>query len=266
MFLAVPCADHVRAEHAYRHRTRATDRLRRGDRRGHRARPSRSHRPARRRRARLVASGPRRCPGTRQGARSRTTPGPAARHPDGREGHHRFARPADDLRLADLQDAPAAGRCRDRGAGARRRRDPARQDGDDRVRQPPSRPDPQPAQSRPYAGRLVVRLGRGGRRLPGDAGHRHADRRLGDPARRLLRRRRLQAELRPFPAGRHEGQHRMARHDRRLCAQRRGHRAVPRRADGDALSADRQARQAAAHRGLLHPSPGRAVARGHARR
>ena len=29
--------------------------------------------------------------------------------------------PADDLRLADLQDAPAAGRCRDRGAGARPR-------------------------------------------------------------------------------------------------------------------------------------------------
>ena len=51
-------------------------------------------------------------------------------------------RPADDLRLADLQDPPAAGRCRDRGAGARRGRDPARQDGDDRIRQPPSRARP----------------------------------------------------------------------------------------------------------------------------
>ena len=93
--------------------------------------------------------------------------------------------------------------------------------------------------------------------------HRHADRRLGDPAGRLLRRRRLQAELRPFRPGRHEGQHRVARHDRRLCAQRRGHRPVSRRADGDALQADRQARPAAAHRRVLHPSQGRAVGRGH---
>ena len=105
-------------------------------------RPSRAHRPARRPGARLVASRARGCTGTRQGARSRTTPGPAARRPDGREGHHRFLRPADDLRLADLQDASAAGRCRDHGAGARRGRDPARQDGDDGVRQPPSRVRP----------------------------------------------------------------------------------------------------------------------------
>ena len=101
--------------------------------------------------------------------------------------------------------------------------------------------------------------GGGRRRFSGRAGHRHADRRLGDPARRLLRRRRLQADLRPFRAGRHEGQHRVAGYDRRLCPQHRGHRAVPCRADGDALPADRRARPAAAHRRLLYAAQGRAV-------
>ncbi len=68
---------------------------------------------------------------------------------------------------------------------------------------------------------------------------------------RLLRRRGLQAELRPLRAGRHEGQHRMAGHDRRLCARSVEDIApVPRRADGDALSADRQARPTAARRRL----------------
>ena len=94
-----------------------------------------------------------------------------------------------------------------------------------------------------------------------DAGDRHADRRLGDPAGGVLRRLRLQAELRPLPDRRHEGQHRMARHDRRLCAQPRRHRAVPRRADGDPAPADREARHAAAHRRLLHAAQGRAAAR-----
>ena len=76
---------------------------------------------------------------------------------------------------------------------------------------------------------------------------------------------RLQAELRPFPGRRHEGQHRVARHDRRLCPQPRRHRAVPRRADGDPAPADREARHAAAHRRLLHAAQGRAAARGHRR-
>ena len=72
--------------------------------------------------------------------------------------------------------------------------------------------------------------------------------------------------LRPFPGRRHEGQHRMAGHDRRLCPQPRRHRPVPRRADGDPAPADREARDAAAHRRLLHAAQGRDAARRHRRR
>jgi hypothetical protein len=173
--------DHDLTEYRERHRTRAADRCRHGDRRGDRARPSRAHRPARCPGARLVASGARCCTGTRQTARSWTTPGPAARHPDGREGHHRFGGPADDLRLADLRDAPATRRRRHDRHGQGRGRDPARQDRHHGIRQPSSRADAESAQSRAHAGRLLIRLCRRRRRLPSRAGHRHADRRLGDP-------------------------------------------------------------------------------------
>ena len=115
------------------------------------------------------------------------------------------------------------------------RRHPARQDGDDRVRQPPSRTDDEPARPRLLAGRLVERLGGGGRRLHGAARDRHADRRLGDPAGRLLRRRRVQAELWAVSAGRHADQHRDPRHGRHHGALGRRHRAVPRGDDGDPL-------------------------------
>ena len=57
--------------------------------------------------------------------------------------------------------------------------------------------DRQSAQPGAYPGRLVERLGRGGRRRHGAARLRHADRRLDDPSRLVLRRRRLQAELWP---------------------------------------------------------------------
>ncbi len=63
------------------------------------------------------------------------------------------------------------------------------QDRDDRVRQPSRRPDDQPAQSRAYAGWLLVGFGRSGSRRARAAGLRHPDRRFGDPAGRLLRRR-----------------------------------------------------------------------------
>ena len=45
-------------------------------------------------------------------------------------------------------------------------------------------PTSESAQSRAHAGRFLVGFGRRRRRLPGDARYRHADRRLGDTARR----------------------------------------------------------------------------------
>ncbi len=96
-------------------------------------------------------------------------------------------------------------------------------------------PDREPAQPGIHPRRLVERLGRRGRRFHGAAGDRHADRRVGHPPGGLLRRRRVQAELWPLPAGRDARQHREPRHGRRDGALGRGHRAVPRRADGDPL-------------------------------
>ena len=60
-------------------------------------------------------------------------------------------------------------------------------------------PDLAPAQPHAFAGRLVERLGCRGRRFHGAAGDRHANRRLGDPPGRLLRRRRVQASYGLFP-------------------------------------------------------------------
>ena len=57
-------------------------------------------------------------------------------------------------------------------------------------------PVAQPVGPEPGARRLLGRLGGGGRRLRGAAGHRHRHRRLDPPARRRLRHRRGQADLR----------------------------------------------------------------------
>ena len=54
-----------------------------------------------------------------------------------------------------------------------------------------------PVQLRAYAGRIVVRVGRGGRRLPGAAGVRHADRRFAHQAGVVQRHLRHQADLEP---------------------------------------------------------------------
>ena len=54
------------------------------------------------------------------------------------------------------------------------------------------------------AGRLLGRLGRGGRGAPRAAGHRHRHRRLDPPARRAVRRHRPQAHLRARVALRHD--------------------------------------------------------------
>ena len=58
------------------------------------------------------------------------------------------------------------------------------------------RADPQPVGPRPHPRRLRRRLGGGGRRVPGAAGHRHRHRRLDPPAGRGHRHGRRQADLR----------------------------------------------------------------------
>ena len=142
----------------------------------------------------------------------------------------------------------------------RQRRDHG-QDGDDGIRQPPSRPDHQSAQSRPHAGRLVVGLGRRGGRRPCAARLRHPDRRLGDPAGGLLRRDRLQADLRRLLARRHQDAVPFARHARPDGAHARRHRPVPRRRAQAAAGRDRPRRSparasaSAARRSGTRPRP-----------
>ena len=79
-----------------------------------------------------------------------------------RQGHLRHGADAERLRLADLYRLPSELRRQRGGAAARRRRDPARQDGDDRIRQPASRPDLAPAKPRCIrrAARRAARLRR----------------------------------------------------------------------------------------------------------
>ena len=72
-------------------------------------------------------------------ARPRSAALAAARHSRRREGRDRHRRPADRVRLADLQGQPPGVRRRVRRAGARARRRHPRQDGDHRVRDAPSR-------------------------------------------------------------------------------------------------------------------------------
>ena len=86
----------------------------------------------------------------------------------------------------------------------------------------PSRQDPQSARSGAHAGRLVERLGRGGRRPMVPGAHRLADQRLGDPSGGLLRRGRLQADPRAYSAHRRADAVAHARPCRRVRAHRRG--------------------------------------------
>ena len=109
-------------------------------------------------------------------------------------------------------------RCRRGRAAARRRRRDHGQDRDHRIRLLPSRQDPQSARSGAHAGRLVERLGGGGRRLHGAGRDRLADQRLGDPPGGVLRRGRLQADARPDPAHRRAAAVARARPCRRVRA------------------------------------------------
>ena len=106
-------------------------------------------------------------------------------------------------------------------------RDHRRQDHDHGVRLRRSDRDAQSAQSRPYAGRIVVGLGGGGRGRHDSAGAGHADRRLGDPAGLVLRRGRDQAVVPAAADGRREvlfvdAGHRRAVRGRRATISRTG--------------------------------------------
>ena len=83
-----------------------------------------------------------------------------------------------------------------------------------------SRQDPESAQSRLHAGRLIVWFRRGGRRRLRAARDRQPDRRLGDPAGQLLRRRRLQAVVSAAADHRHEMRVLASRHRRPVRCRR----------------------------------------------
>ena len=139
-----------------------------------------------------------------------------------------------------------------RAAPPRGRVRPRRADGFARVRDRPGhgvaplRPDAQPVGHQPDAGRLLGRLGRGGRRRDGPGGARERRRRLDPDPRLVLRARRPEGEPRPdlaragirrflprhrrdaVPDGRRDRCH--ARRDRGLRAGRRHLGAAPERA------------------------------------
>ncbi len=180
---------------------------------------------------------------------------PAQRLAVRREGHHRHARHADLLRLADPRRSSSVGGCGVRRAGARGRRGDARQDGDDRIRAASSGPDREPAQSRAHAGRIVERIRRRRRRLHGAGGVRDADRRLDHPSGVVLRRGRLQALDRHDQSDRREAARRQLRHRGTVRALRRRLRRGGRRACGrgrhrEARRGAPGARRCVAHAGM----------------
>ena len=121
-------------------------------------------------------------------------PRSAARHRHRREGHRRDGGRAHADGVADLRGPSAGTGRRMRRAAEARGRLRLRQGGDDGVRVPRSGEDEEPVECAPHARRLVVGAGRRGGRGARRRRDRHADQRLGDPARGVLRRRRVQAD------------------------------------------------------------------------
>ena len=152
--------------------------------------------------------------------------------------------------LADLSRAPAENRCRLRRPGARGRRRHPRQDGDVRVRRHDAGAYGQPAQHRAYARGVIERIGRGGFGFHGAGRIRNADRRLGASSGILLRRIRLQADLRGVqPQGR-LSRGRKPRHAWTVRPLARRHRARERGAGAARTVPAATARASAAHRPL----------------
>ena len=176
----------------------------------------------------------------------------AARRAVRREGHLRHGGAADRVRLPALRGPPAGQRQRRRRRAARGRRARPRQDGDDRVRLPHARRNAEPAPPGSHARRLVERLRRRRRRWHGPVRPRNPDRRIDDPAGRVLRRLRLQADLRLRQQRRRAPAGHGARHRRLVRPQHRGPR--PRRGGPQhhAVGGAGRALAAAAHRRRPH--------------
>ena len=111
----------------------------------------------------------------------------APRHRRRHQGHHGYRGLSDRDGLVDLQGFSVARRCGGRDGAEGGGRQHHRQDHDDGVCLLGSDRNGQSAQSRPYAGRIVVGLGGSGRRRHDPAGAGDADRRLGDPPGLVLR-------------------------------------------------------------------------------
>ena len=143
---------------------------------------------------------------------------PAGRRPGRGQGRVRHQGPADHLRLAHPGGLAPALRRHDHDQAQAGRRDHPRQDQHGRVRhgvlhrELRLRRQPQPVGPGQDPGRLVRRLVRRGGRLRGAAGHRHRHGRLDPAARRGLRHRRHQADLRRLVTVRGRGLRVLPRH------------------------------------------------------
>ena len=186
----------------------------------------------RRRGVGVSRSGPRDVAG--RGRRRSPQAGPADRPAAWRarrhQGYLRHRGLADGIRIEAVGRAHAAPRRGGGGAAAGGgRRDP-RQDGDDRVRLFQSRARPA-IRTTGITRRADRRSGSAGGRCRADGAgrHRFADQRLGDPARRFLRRGRVQADPRPHSAQRRAAAVAGARSCRRVRALGRAMRRCSRR-------------------------------------
>ena len=138
-----------------------------------------------------------------------------------RERRARHRRPAQRIRLTYLEGPPAPrGRCcgrLDQGRGWRG----DRQDRHHGVRHPQTGSHRQPTRHQPHTRRQLQRLSRRRGRLLLPPCLRHPNCRQRHPPGRVLRRRRLQAQLRADQSLRHEAHVRQSRHRRRDGPQRR---------------------------------------------
>ena len=165
-------------------------------------------------------------PPSTSAGRRRTAAVAAGRGAAGAQGRVHQRRHAHHLRVEDPRGLAFAVRRHGDRAAARGGHPDPRQDQHGRVRdglvdgELRLRPDPQPVEHRPGAGRFRRWQRRRARRVPGAAGHRHRHRRLDPPARRADRDGRGQTHLRHGVALRTGGLRVVAGPGRTVRAQR----------------------------------------------